>query len=234
MKTHRGFTLIELLVVVAIITTLIAILLPSLGRAREHAQGVTCASNQRQLAVISIAWANENNLWLPPAVFYRMFDKYGAPWGSGVFTCPAANDYDPTVQHDVGGVLKTHYVIGINQNLVMSTDGPAGPYNGTEWESGSGGGAWGPNNVFFNTHANAKLNEVADPARSVLYTDTRQDHNGYVAGYWWNVDEGRRHTGRSAVAWIDGHASLSPDDWLNTLVPRAAGGGIPYFRTGTN
>ena len=64
-RAPRGFTLVELLVVIGIIALLIAILLPSLNRARESAKAVQCLSNMRQLALATIQFATENGGWMP-------------------------------------------------------------------------------------------------------------------------------------------------------------------------
>src|SRR5262245_28101473 len=61
----RAFTLVELLVVIGIIAVLIAILLPTLGRAREQAKNVTCQSNLRQWSNAALVYANDNSGWLP-------------------------------------------------------------------------------------------------------------------------------------------------------------------------
>ncbi len=53
----RGFTLIELLVVVSIIALLIAILLPSLKRAREQAKSAVCLANLKGIGTAGNTYA---------------------------------------------------------------------------------------------------------------------------------------------------------------------------------
>ncbi len=65
MKRRTGFTLIEVLVVVAIIALLVAILLPSLSRARMQARSVQCQSNLKQQGYAALMYANENRRILP-------------------------------------------------------------------------------------------------------------------------------------------------------------------------
>jgi prepilin-type N-terminal cleavage/methylation domain-containing protein len=77
---REGFTLIELLVVIAIIAILAAILFPVFATAREKARQTTCASNEKQIGLGMIQYAQDYDEMFPMA--------YNANCGSGTTNWP--------------------------------------------------------------------------------------------------------------------------------------------------
>ncbi len=86
MKRRSGFTLIELLVVISIIALLLAILLPSLGLAKEKAKNVLCKNNLRQYGLCAEMLLNDNRDTYP-APHYCLVDTRNDPSISSRLRC---------------------------------------------------------------------------------------------------------------------------------------------------
>jgi len=105
-KKWRGFTLIELLVVVAIIALLVAILLPSLGKAKARAVAVQCSSSLRQIGMAYINYSNTDNLGR------NIYEPGGSTtMGAGSFWMYAVQPY--LGSNNVANISKTTNTTGI-------------------------------------------------------------------------------------------------------------------------
>ncbi|MFQ6131971.1 MAG: prepilin-type N-terminal cleavage/methylation domain-containing protein [Armatimonadota bacterium] len=98
---RAGFTLIELLVVIAIIAILASILFPVFSRARAKARQAACISNEKQLVLACLMYAEDYEEVLPPAD-----SGGGAGWwgthGSGITNFIWADSIFPyTRNHEI-------------------------------------------------------------------------------------------------------------------------------------
>jgi len=64
-RRKTAFTLIELLVVISIISMLVAILLPALGKARDAARTTTCATQVKQVSFMVALYGPDYRDWIP-------------------------------------------------------------------------------------------------------------------------------------------------------------------------
>jgi prepilin-type N-terminal cleavage/methylation domain-containing protein/prepilin-type processing-associated H-X9-DG protein len=79
-RTVRAFTLIELLVVIAIIAILAAILFPVFAQAREKGRQASCTSNQKQIGLAILAYAQDYDETLPLGSYMDPTNTSPTPW----------------------------------------------------------------------------------------------------------------------------------------------------------
>ena len=88
---RRGFTLIELLVVIAIIALLLAVIMPSLQKAKDAAKRAVCLAHLHSLGISWITYADENDGRIMNAKTARLNEISASPrqfsmnWNPGAY-----------------------------------------------------------------------------------------------------------------------------------------------------
>lgn len=138
MKKNKAFTLVELLVVISIIAILLAVLIPSLNKARLIAQRVVCMNSARQQFLSQLTYTQSNDgkfatFWSGSpwtlkdsaqirlngqemCLAYELYKPYMKD--SGIFMCAAIKHLAKQAPKDWGMCGDTKwYDIGYAQNL---------------------------------------------------------------------------------------------------------------------
>jgi prepilin-type N-terminal cleavage/methylation domain-containing protein/prepilin-type processing-associated H-X9-DG protein len=129
---RTGFTLIELLVVIAIIAILAAILFPVFAKAREKARQISCASNEKQLGLAFMQYAQDYDETLPTGTDDSPAGPWGASWAGRVnayVKSPALYHCPDDTTNPVGSAL-TSVALSYNYNRSIPFTNPGAGFNG--------------------------------------------------------------------------------------------------------
>jgi prepilin-type processing-associated H-X9-DG protein/prepilin-type N-terminal cleavage/methylation domain-containing protein len=231
-RAKSGFTLVELLVVIGIITSLIAILLPALGRVREQANRVKCAANLRSIGQALVMYTQQYGYY--PGVYVPAGDLLNsAVWpvrlrpllggNKEVFNCPSQDERCRWEEGAAGPVVRAtsvHAAYGYELGERLIHEGGSFfsyGYNGYgTTDPPFGLGLYSDRNPQSVQYETVKLGGVKAPEDMIAVADSTADGYGDFCirhqriNFRWesrsvSIMPGRIHSGGANVLFCDGH-----------------------------
>jgi prepilin-type N-terminal cleavage/methylation domain-containing protein/prepilin-type processing-associated H-X9-DG protein len=213
-----AFTLIELLVVIAIIVILAALLLPALSHAKEQGKRTQCISNQHQISLGWLMYADDSKDWYP---WMRGWAAAGGQLGDGAFVGSYVNDSFGSFTTPADRPLNK-YVPNVNAWQCPSDQGDVN--YGAQNCFVQYGNSYCPEHVYdfwAVTHITADTESewdnghavpirghqmLPDPVKKVIQGDWEWENQVYNIntnpGLWWHMYKGQR---RFNMLFGDGH-----------------------------
>ncbi len=206
--TRRGFTLIELLVVIAIIAILAAILFPVFARAREKARQASCQSNEKQLALGTLMYAQDYDERLPMRwVQFADGSRYYIPEmiypyikNTQLFECPS-------VSTDVS--LLTLGTIPLSYGWLGGS--PSHPGASGTAPCSICGRVCSQNYHIFDGYRSVKMAVIAAPANNIMIHEgfsvlcPDYDNGNHTFCDRTAMEQYQNHNGTNNYAFVDGH-----------------------------
>lgn len=247
--SRRGFTLVEVLIAAAIVGVLASLLAPALSGARESAHAIVCLTNLRELTSAVTQHAEDRRGAYPPGArdFSRNLDRWHGTRSSS--RDPFRAGGGPLSDY-LGPQAHSHALRECPTFAPVAHELRAA---GTGFETAAGG--YGYNNAFVGVvrarrgetwaittdETGSRAARFRRPAATIAFTDAALQIDRLIEysfteprrwpdfpGYAPDPSMHFRHTGASAVAWLDGHVSLermtqTEDGWFSDGHSGAAG-----------
>ncbi len=225
-----GFTLIELLVVISIIVILMAILLPSLNRARDAARDVTCLSSLKQIGTANLTYSMEYNSWYVPLyVDPAGNNNVTMNWTTMPAFCQQLSV--PTSLNGAGAIYLSKWpkallcpkapralFQGYPVSGISAKDAERYGWAAYSWGMNYTGKTWGSYPCFKSTEITQPVNKILF-ADSLLWNMYYSQSSAYInENYTTSVSIAYRHHEGVNISFADGHAGWFPRREIDTVL----------------